>query len=369
MMISYAQNREDVLLHRVLAATSGFYIDVGAAHPVGHSVTKWFSDCGWTGINIEPLPEFFTAILNDRPHDVNLNCCCSDHEGEITLHAVPDCTGRATVDETALADLAATGHATHAFTVPCRTLNSICAEHARGRAIDFLKIDVENHEAAVLAGIDLTTWRPRVIVVEATLPGQTTLSHEGWEPGVLAAGYHFAAFDGLNRYYVRDEDAALLPKFAAPVNVLDDYTVHVDDEAFKQLAVSLAKAEMDKLAAINDKQAVMESAAVMKQGFERLLAEQNRAALAALDEARRESVRLQATVNTAQAALQAKDEELAQARRELHDAWSESALWQVRHQRVLESHVPATALAASQLILTRTREHLETLRASHLASL
>ena len=33
----------------------------------------------------------------------------------------------------------------------------------------------------------------------------------------------FAAFDGLNRYYLRAEDAHLAAALATPVNVTDDY--------------------------------------------------------------------------------------------------------------------------------------------------
>ncbi len=41
---------------------------------------------------------------------------------------------------------------------------------------------------------------------------------------MTGADYLFAAFDGLNRYYVRSEEAEhLLPRFSAPVNVLDDF--------------------------------------------------------------------------------------------------------------------------------------------------
>ena len=53
--VSYAQNFEDVLLHRVFGGQeTGFYVDVGAYHPVDGSVTKAFYDLGWSGINLEP---------------------------------------------------------------------------------------------------------------------------------------------------------------------------------------------------------------------------------------------------------------------------------------------------------------------------
>ena len=53
--VSYAQNFEDVMLWRALRhVESGFYIDVGAAHPDDYSVTRAFYDRGWSGINVEP---------------------------------------------------------------------------------------------------------------------------------------------------------------------------------------------------------------------------------------------------------------------------------------------------------------------------
>ena len=49
-MISYAQNFEDVILNRLFKGkANGFYIDVGAWHPVDHSVTKHFTIRGGQG--------------------------------------------------------------------------------------------------------------------------------------------------------------------------------------------------------------------------------------------------------------------------------------------------------------------------------
>ena len=71
--VSYAQNFEDVILHRVLKEVKkGFYIDVGANDPVIDSVTKAFYDDGWHGINIEPVSEWFEKLQLVRPNDINL---------------------------------------------------------------------------------------------------------------------------------------------------------------------------------------------------------------------------------------------------------------------------------------------------------
>ena len=80
--ISYAQNFEDVLLNRVFRdKLDGLYIDIGALHPTFDSVTRAFYDRGWSGINIEPIQDFYNAICQERPRDINLNIAISDRAG------------------------------------------------------------------------------------------------------------------------------------------------------------------------------------------------------------------------------------------------------------------------------------------------
>ena len=96
-IISYAQNHEDVLLQRLFRESpSGFYIDVGACHPVVHSVTKLFYERGWNGINIEPIPSLSEMLARERPRDINLRIGLSNRQGTSTLYECP--TGVGTLD-------------------------------------------------------------------------------------------------------------------------------------------------------------------------------------------------------------------------------------------------------------------------------
>lgn len=82
--ISYAQNFEDVLINRVFKhKAKGFYIDVGALHPTIDSVTKAFYDIGWSGINIEPIKEYYELVQEERPRDINLNIALSNIEDKL----------------------------------------------------------------------------------------------------------------------------------------------------------------------------------------------------------------------------------------------------------------------------------------------
>ena len=89
---------------------------------------------------------------------------------------------------------------------------------------------VEGSERDVIAGGNWARHRPLVVLVEATRPLTTTPAWEAWEPLLVEAGYRFVLFDGLNRFYVREEDADLERHFRSPANVLDDFVPYREHE-------------------------------------------------------------------------------------------------------------------------------------------
>lgn len=240
-MVSYAQNHEDVLLARLFRpGLPGFYIDVGANDPVSCSVTKHFYDSGWRGVNLEPSTHVFRRLAAERRRDVNLNAGLSDAPATLAFFEFdPPWTGASTFSREQAELHREAGLTFVERDVEVTTLARICEEHADGE-IDFLSIDVEGHEARVIGGGDWSRWRPRVVVVEATEPTTAIPAHDRWEPALLGSGYLFAFFDGLNRYYVREEDAALLPALTTPVNVLDDYVSHDLNSSRSELAAARA---------------------------------------------------------------------------------------------------------------------------------
>ncbi|GAA4440525.1 FkbM family methyltransferase [Bremerella cremea] len=196
-MVSSAMNREDVLLFRAFPKSQGFYIDVGAAHPSVDSSTKWMYDIGWQGINLEPYAESAERFRQERPRDVNIHCLVTDQVGEISYDSGNGSESGAKIQAT--------------------TLTKVCEAHVAGE-VDFLRIDANGNERAVLLGMDFDRYRPRVLVIEHT-------HSESWNHLVLEARYHLVQFDGIYRFYVREEDLHdLAPRLAAPVNCMDEFT-------------------------------------------------------------------------------------------------------------------------------------------------
>ena len=70
MPLSYTQNLEDYHLALAFAGQErGFYIDIGAGHPVADNVSLWFYERGWNGIVAEPIPELAGLYKKIRPRD------------------------------------------------------------------------------------------------------------------------------------------------------------------------------------------------------------------------------------------------------------------------------------------------------------
>lgn len=243
--ISYAQNFEDVMLWRAFKHIEhGFYVDVGAQDPVIDSVSKAFYDRGWRGVHIEPVPHYAELLRSSRPDETVLQVALSDSEGTLDLNVIAE-TGLSTAVEAY-----ARRHRNERLlevqrvSVPAMTLKSALQAYV-GKQVHWLKIDVEGYEAQVLRGWDSRELRPWVMVVEATIPGSAETDYAIWDSIVVAAGYRFVYFDGLNRFYVAQEHAELESAFNAPPNVFDDIKLTEHSSLCSELLAAHRAREVD----------------------------------------------------------------------------------------------------------------------------
>ena len=219
--ISYAQNFEDVMLWRALKhVQNGFYVDVGAQHPIIDSVSKAFYEHGWRGIHFEPVPKYAELLRNDRPDETVFQVALSETDGTLELNIFPDTGISTAVNAIAECHRIEHGIEYERMQVPVLTLKS-ALNLIKDRDVHWLKIDVEGFEEKVLKGWDSQILRPWIIVVEATMPNSSIINYEAWESIIISANYKFVYFDGLNRFYVAEEHSELNDSFLSPPNVFD----------------------------------------------------------------------------------------------------------------------------------------------------
>lgn len=211
--IYYSQNREDLILWAFFSdQKDGFYVDVGAHDSEIFSVTKLFYDQGWHGINVEPQKQYCDKLQKDRPRDTNLNIALSDKKAELMLREYPQADGLSTLSEEMKGSYLDDTHLKgvtdqyREYAVKVDTLKNVLQKYAKGKQINFLKIDVEGLEEQVLKGNDWKQFRPQVICIEA--------NHvfRDWS-GILRKAHYKEYFnDGLNEYYIAEECYETLSK-------------------------------------------------------------------------------------------------------------------------------------------------------------
>jgi FkbM family methyltransferase len=231
---SYAQNFEDIMLHRALKhVRGGVYVDVGAQHPVIDSVTKAFSNMGWHGANIEPIPAWFHMLEADRPRDLNFDVAIGA-TGEAIIFDVEG-TGLSTTDAGLAARYVAEGRAVQERRVRSMRLDDIFAALGADD-IHFLKVDCEGAERVALESCSFDAVRPWIVVVEATEPNSQVSTAGQWEGWLTDHGYLRAYDDGLNLYFVAGERSTLLDAFVTPPNVFDDFVLARGETVAAQMA-------------------------------------------------------------------------------------------------------------------------------------
>jgi FkbM family methyltransferase len=221
-LISYAQNFEDVMLWRALKhVTNGYYIDVGAQDPTKDSVSKLFCEQGWRGLHVEPTARYAEELRRDRPNDIVLQAAVSETSGALKFFEFPD-TGLSTDDSAIAKKHMKAGFKCVETIVPCLTLDAVL-QHSDVPHIHWLKIDVEGGEERVLKGWLDAKQRPWIVVIESTAPLTQRPTHAKWEALILAKGYVFAYFDGLNRFYFSRAHPELRKPLSVSPNIFDGF--------------------------------------------------------------------------------------------------------------------------------------------------
>lgn len=205
--LCYAQDGEDLILDRLLnGQKDGFYVDVGAHHPMRFSNTYLFYLRGWKGINVDAEPGSMKAFRKYRPRDVNLECGVADCAGTLPYYRFNEpALNTFDLTEARLKDRPPY-RLIEQVDVKVRRLDDLLTEYLpRGQSIDVLSIDVEGKDEEVLRSNDWSKFRPRFILAETLrtdmrnvgeCPVVRFLSSVGYAP--VGKAYNTIFFESLN---------------------------------------------------------------------------------------------------------------------------------------------------------------------------
>jgi len=204
--IYFSQRHEDYILANVFSdVDKGFYVDVGAHDPDQLSVTKYFYQRGWRGINFEPLIKYHERLEQKRPGDKNINKAVSDKAEMLSLYVPIESDTLSSFDKKIVSKVDSNN--IEEYKVQTVTLTEVFQE-LKIKEIDFLKVDVEGAEDKVVAGLDFNQFRPKIIVLEFLSPVDKD-GEKKFGPIMQQNGYILGASDTLNHYYYRQENPEL----------------------------------------------------------------------------------------------------------------------------------------------------------------
>lgn len=164
----YSQFGEDIALKQLFGGQrKGFYVDVGAYHPMHYSNTYLLYKEGWSGINIDPNPNAIRLFKLHRRRDINLNYGIDDESTTkpYFIFNHQSCN-TFSIEQKELMLNKSFIKLIKKVEVPCVRLQTVLDKYAPNTEIDMLNIDVEDMGVQVLNSLDWNKVYPKVICIE-----------------------------------------------------------------------------------------------------------------------------------------------------------------------------------------------------------
>lgn len=167
--ISYSQEGEDLLLKRILdSKSSGFYLEIGAHHPVRFSNTYLLYKSGWSGVCVDPNPENMKLFRKVRPRDTVLEFGVDAQDRSLEYFEFSDSALNTFSPERAeLIESSTNYKVVSKRDIPVKNINWIIDQYiGKNHAVDLFCMDIEGFDLNVLRAIDWTRFSPKIVLVE-----------------------------------------------------------------------------------------------------------------------------------------------------------------------------------------------------------
>jgi FkbM family methyltransferase len=206
--VSYSQAGEDVVVDSLLQGVGIIqptYLELGTNHPKFGNNTYKFYRRGCHGVLVEADPSLIFRIRRTRPRDIVLNVGVGVGDQRSMKFYVFPCSAHNTFDgQEALArDRSENMRIKAILDIPLQTVNAIIAKHF-SRVPDFLSIDVEGFDLAVLKSLDFEKHPIPIICAETCLFSENHIKQKDHAIEIFLAtkGYFVYADTYINTIFV-----------------------------------------------------------------------------------------------------------------------------------------------------------------------
>ena len=147
----YSQSGQDEWVDKIFRSKrDGFYLDIGAYDGIESSNTAYLGrELGWKGLSVEANRSAYDSLVANRPDSTNIFAAVTNYDGTCNFSGFSISDGGSPV--------------------PCFKLNTLLEQYNAPERIDYLSIDVEGSEYAILEYFDFYRWQIGAMTVEHNL--------------------------------------------------------------------------------------------------------------------------------------------------------------------------------------------------------
>lgn len=194
------QHQDLWVLHETRRKSDGYFVEFGAADGLGGSNTLLLErEFGWRGILAEPNPIWHANLKRNRSAQIDGRCVFTRTGNRIKFAATEYPLFATIADFTASDSQAKLRTKYDLIDVETVSLNDLLITHSAPRMIDYISIDTEGSELAILEEFDFVRWDVRLFSIEHNL----TLREQAVDRLMCQHGYErrYAKYSSIDGWY------------------------------------------------------------------------------------------------------------------------------------------------------------------------
>ena len=203
---SYAQFGDDLVadsLLRSIRTDNPTYLDIGANDPILENNTYMFYLAGCRGVLVEPNMALSERLRTVRPEDKLLVAGIGIDEAPEADYFMFKASGLNTFDKEQAERMVREKVTVleKVVKMPLLSINKVIAENFGGKAPDYISIDIEGLDYAVLKTLDFKKYRPKMFCAETLITN--TFNHNPETTALMEAnGYVLRGMTFPNKIFV-----------------------------------------------------------------------------------------------------------------------------------------------------------------------